>query len=338
MPNQIKTVLIVGLGSIGRRHASIINELFPEINIVALRHTRCKKNDLDKLGLYDCVTSIEEAIAFNPQAAIIASPANMHIKVAKRLAESGINLLIEKPISDSVKGIKELIESCRQNNCILMTAYNLRFLPSLIEFKKQLESSKIGNIYSIRSEVGQYLPNWRPKFDYRDSVSANKNLGGGVLFELSHDIDYLFWIFGPIKWVKSHISKQSNLDIDVEDTANIVLGFSENHDRELTASLNMDFIRHDNTRKCYAIGEQGTLLWDGVSQEVKFFAKSGREWNTIFSSNVDGNFTYFEEIQAFFSSIESNDLPCISGSDGMQVVIAVEAIKKSSETNTKVYL
>ena len=338
MHHFVKTVLVVGLGSIGRRHVGIIRKLFPEINIVVLRHKQCDKNDIDKLDLYKCVTSIDAAIATNPQAAIVANPASMHIEVAQKLAKNGINLLIEKPISDSSKGIQELIDTCHQNNCILMTAYNLRFLPSLIEFKKQLKANKVGDIYSIRSETGQYLPSWRPDSNYKNDVSANKHLGGGVLLELSHEIDYLIWIFGPINWVKSHFSKQSKLEIDVEDTAKIILGFKNVDGSELITSLNMDFIRHDTTRKCFAIGEKGTLLWDGISGRVEYFEKGGKDWNTIFSSKTDRDFTYSEEIKSFFLSIESNKLPCISGEDGMRVISIVEAIKESSNTDSLVYL
>ena len=335
---SIKTVLVVGLGSIGRRHVGIIKELFPEINIVVLRHRQCDKNDIDALGLYKCVTSIDQAIETNPQAAIIANPATKHIEVAEQLANNGIHLLIEKPISDSSMGVQALINICHQNNVILMTGYNFRFLPSLIEFRKQLQAKKIGDIYLVRSEVGQYLPSWRPESDYNNGVSANKSLGGGVLLELSHEIDYLSWIFGSINWVKSHISKQSDLDIDVEDSANIILGFKSTDGRELTASLNMDFIRHDATRKCFVIGEQGTLLWNGISGKVEFFAKGDNDWSTLFSSKADRNYTYTEEIKSFFSSIEFNRSPYISGDDGMHVVSIVEAIKKSSNTNSIVYL
>ena len=118
-----------------------------------------------------------------------------------------------------------LINICQSKKIALMTAYNLRFQPSLQEFRKQIKQQRIGKILSVRVEVGQYLPNWRPESDYRKGVSAQKKLGGGVLLELSHEIDYISWIFGDYKWVKAHISKQSNLEIDVEDTAYLLLGF-----------------------------------------------------------------------------------------------------------------
>jgi predicted dehydrogenase len=334
----IKTVLVVGLGSIGIRYIEILKNLFPEINIVVLRHKQCKKGDISKFGLSDCVTSIEEAILCKPQAAIIANPATNHLEVAFKLAYNGINLLIEKPISESSKGVESLINICRQNNCICMVGYNLRFLPSLLEFRKKLNENRIGDVYSVRSEVGQYLPNWRPNADYTHGVSAKRSLGGGVLLELSHEIDYLQWVFGEINWVKAHKSKQSDLNIDVEDSANVIFGIMRGKGVELTGSLNMDFIRHDTTRKCFAIGEKGTLLWDGVAGLVTCFDKGDNEWKTIFSSKPSKNFTYVSEIKSFFSSIETNQLSYATGEDGLKVISIVEAIHKSSESNSVVFI
>jgi len=218
-----------------------------------------------------------------------------------------------------------------------MTGYNMRFFPSLIEFKKQIHCKKIGKIYSIRSEIGQYLPNWRTESDYRCGVSAQQKLGGGALLELSHEIDYLSWIFGGISWVKSHVSKQSDLEVDVEDSAQVILGFKEVEGAVLTASLNIDFIRHDTTRRCYAIGEKGTLLWDGIKGQVEFFEKSSTHWEVLFSSSPDRDFTYTEEIKSFFSSVDTNKKPYISGEDGLKAVNIIKDIKESSNNNSIVF-
>ena len=337
MDRSIKTILIVGLGSIGKRHVRIIQSIFPSINIIVLRHKQCNSNDIKALGLYKCTSSVDDAIELSPQAAIISNPPSKHMEIAKKLANKGINLLIEKPISNSSEGVQELIDICYQNKVILMTGYNMRFFPSLIEFKKQIHCKKIGKIYSIRSEVGQYLPNWRPESDYRCGVSAQQKLGGGALLELSHEIDYLSWIFGGISWVKSHVSKQSDLEVDVEDSAQVILGFKEVEGAVLTASLNIDFIRHDTTRRCFAIGEKGTLLWDGIKGQVEFFEKSSTHWEVLFSSSPDRDFTYTEEIKSFFSSVDTNKKPYISGEDGLKAVNIIKDIKESSNNNSIVF-
>ena len=338
MKKNVSTVLVVGLGSIGRRHIGIINNIFPDVNIVLLRHKKCSEKEYGSLRINQCVTTLNDAIKTKPQAAIIANPATKHVEIAKYLAYNGIDILVEKPISTNSKDAEELVKICEKNNVILMVAYNLRFLPSLMHFKQYIQSNLIGKIYSIRSEIGQYLPNWRSGSDYRHGVSAKKSLGGGVLLELSHEIDYLKWIFGSITWIKSHTSKQSDLEIDVDDSASIILGFKGGKNKELVVSLNMDFIRHDVTRKCYAIGEKGTLFWNGITGEVKLFLDTDKHWMELFQSSPERDYTYTEEIKSFFNAIESCESPYISGYDGMIAVSIVEAIKKSSSINSIVYL
>ena len=343
MKKTISTVLIVGLGSIGKRHASVIKKLFPKIKIVVFRHKKCDEMDVKSLGLYKCVTSLEEAIATNPQLGIIANPAIHHIKLAKELAIHGIDMLVEKPISTNSIDAKELIELAEKNNIFLTVGYNLRFLPSLIYFKNSIHSGCVGEVYSIRAETGQYLPSWRPGNDYRDSVSANKSLGGGVLLELSHEIDYLMWIFGSISWVKSHASRQSSLELTVDDSASMIFGFKNFKNKgvqgkEIVASLNIDFIRHDVTRQCYVIGEKGTLFWDGITGNVSFFSKENDCWLEMFNSHPEKNYTYEEEIMYFFKSVESGYFPLVTAEEALQVLLVVEAVEESHVKDMKVVM
>jgi len=331
-------VLIVGFGSIGERHISIFKKLFPDISIAVLRH---KKYDgqVNVAGVNCFLSSIESALDFQPQVAIIANPATHHLSVAIPLAKAGIHLLIEKPVSISNQGLDDLIKISKEKNVILMIGYNLRFLPSLQVFRRYLSEKKVGKALSVRVETGQYLPSWRVNKNYRETVSAKRALGGGVLLELSHEIDYLLWLFGPVDWVKSHVSTQSDLDIDVEDTANIILGFDKDvGDYQLTASLNLDFIRHDTTRSCIVIGEKGSLKWDGISGTVDIFEKGGSHWKTIFSDKPERNYTYEKELQHFFECVEKNKDPLITVEDGKESVNVIEAIWKSSKNKKQVSL
>jgi len=337
MAKFIRKVLIVGFGSIGKRHLSILRKYHPNIEITILtRSLEGKKNFEDNNLCF--TTSLKVAIDLKPDAAIIANPSTKHLKISKSLCKHGIHLLIEKPIAAETNGVQSLINYCKLNSIILMTGYNFRFLPSLIEFRKLIRNQEIGNTLSVRAEVGQYLPNWRPDSDYRKNVSAQKKLGGGVILELSHEIDYLSWIFGPITWVKSHASKQSNLEIDVEDTVNIIFGCKKSKKYELTGSLCMDFIRHDTSRFCLAIGEKGSLLWNGISGEVKLFSQNSDNWTVIYKDNPQRDFTYLEEINHFFAAIENLEEPNNSVSDGLETLFIVDAIKRSSKIDTIVYI
>jgi len=335
--SKINTILVIGFGSIGKRHIHILKEQYSAVKLVVLRHKKCNNIDVEEFGLISCVTTVEQALEFKPDAAIIATPATKHIDIALILAKASIHLLIEKPISATSSDVASLIEICQSKKIVLMTAYNLRFQPSLKEFRKQIKFKEIGKVLSVRVEVGQYLPSWRLGSDYRKGVSAQKDLGGGVLLELSHEIDYISWIFGNYKWVKAHVSKQSSLEIDVEDHANIVFGIESDKDNEIVVSLNMDFIRHDNTRQCIAISEKGSLRWDGIKGEVSWFSKASKEWKVIFSQPTEQNYTYKKEIDSFFSAIEKGNVP-VTGEDGLKAVQVIDAIHKSHQSNSMVII
>ncbi len=336
---QVKRILVVGLGSIGKRHIQVIQNLYPKMTIAVLRHRLCDKKEIELAGVDCCFTHIDDAISFKPHAAVIANPATKHLDVAIKLAESGVPLLIEKPISSDISGVQKLINIGIKNHVILMTAYNLRFLPSLIAFKNILAQGKIGQIYSVRAEVGQYLPEWRAGLDYRQSVSAQKKLGGGVLLELSHEIDYLLWLFGAIDWVSGYVSLQSHLEIDVEDTAYVIIGFkSKTTGQQLTASLNMDFIRHDTSRKCEVIGELGSLRWDAVIGKVECFSRGEKDWKLLYSEQPERNHTYIEQMKDFILCVETGTAPRVSAIDGIDTLAVIDAVRKSSDSGKRIFV
>lgn len=326
---MLERLLIVGLGSIGARHAKLARELLPNLEITVLRHGRCPEKD--EYGIDYCVNSLSDALRHNPQAAVIANPATLHLETAIPLARAGVHLLMEKPIADATYGVAELIELCRLHRLVLMTGYNLRFLPSLLRFRELLREESVGRVLSVRAEIGQFLPTWRPNSDYRQNVSAKAALGGGVLLELSHDIDYLRWLFGEVQWVSAFQRKQSDLEIDVEDIAYLTLGF-ECSDRAtaLVASLNMDFLRHDTTRCCTVIGDKGSLRWNALTGTVDLFEPGAHAWQILFSHQHRRDESYSAQWRHFLNCISGTETPLVSGEDGLGVLRIIEAARRSS--------
>lgn len=330
---NFKNIVIVGLGSIGLRHLRIAREIFPESRIAVLRHK--ETNEIPD-GADEVFFNLNHVIQFQPQIAIICSPASTHIEISRALVKQGIHILIEKPISNEKKGLEELNREAVENNCVVTVGYNLRFLPSLKKFKDLIDKNFVGDLYSVRGEVGQYLPNWRKK-DYRKTVSAQKILGGGVLLELSHELDYLRWIFGEVESVQAQLSRQSQLDIDVEDTAHIILKFKENKNNiNLMASLNLDFIRHDTVRMCHAIGDKGSLRWNGLTGDVDLFKSEKSEWKNIYKYEADHDESYKNEWLHFIECINKENTPNISFQDGIKVLDIIDSIKISSSSGKKV--
>ncbi len=332
---QIDRVLIVGLGSIGKRHLRLARALLPNADIRVLRHQVCVTVPEFADGVF---SSLNQAVAFAPQIAVIASPATFHLATALSLAEAGAHLLIEKPISCVIDGVQDLLDCCSARNLTVLTGYNLRFLPSLQRYRDLLKEGVIGTVLSVRCEIGQYLPTWRPDMDYEQSVSAQHKLGGGALLELSHEIDYVRWIFGEVAWVNANLSRQSDLKIDVEDTVHLIMGFVSAGGRHLTATVNLDFIRHDTTRLCTAIGEKGSLRWNGLTGVVEHFEANAKEWNEFFLHQHQRDDSYEFEWKHFLQCVSTKEKPLVSGEDGLKVLQIIDAARLSSESGHKVQI
>ena len=266
---------------------------------------------------------------------MIASPAPFHIATATALAETGAHLLVEKPVSDSCAGVSELIELCAARGQLFQVGYNLRFLETLQCFRTEIAAGRIGTVHAVRCEIGQYLPAWRPDADYRTTVSAQKALGGGVLLELSHELDMLRWVFGEVDWLSVWIGRQSALEIDVEDSAMLQLGFTSGP----VAQLGMDFLRRDTTRTCTALGAEGSLRWDAVAGRVDHFDPEAGRWTEVTQVTPERDASYRAQIAALLAAIaEGPGQPAhptaqhqiaARGADGLAVMLLVEAARRS---------
>ncbi len=327
--------LIVSLGSIGLRHLKNLRYLKPSSKI-AILHLQNKSNDIPNEADF-CFINIQDAINFSPIAAIICSPASLHVKIASQLIARKIHVLIEKPISDKLDGLDPLLETATKMGVLVMTGYNLRFLSSLIKVKAIIKSDLIGKILSVKAEVGQYLPDWRPNTNYINSVSAKKDLGGGVLLELSHEIDYLYSIFGMPHKIFAIGGTYSSLEIDVEDM--ILLNMEYNIPNKMMVNIHMDFIQRKSCRSSKFIGSEGTIFWDVIEDEIVVY-KSDKEPVLKFSNleNSNRNTMYIQELKHFLTCISKGETPQIDGYQGRDVLRIVDAAKKSIQNNSIVNL
>lgn len=322
-------VLIVGLGSIGKRHLRIARELMPNADIRVMRHRPCKEVPELSNG---CIDDVSALLEFSPQMAVVANPAPFHIEATIQLVEMGCHLLIEKPLSDDLESVRPLLELKKRKELVMQVGYNLRFHNALIKYRELIQSGLIGRVLSVRCEVGQYLPSWRPDTDYRLGVSARKELGGGVFLELSHELDYLLWIFGEISTVSGWLEKQSNLEVDVEDSVYLNMQFAPDALASgAVASVCIDFIRHDTTRRCTAIGDQGSLRWNGVTGEIDCWKKGEESWKPLFQYQHERDDTYRSEWEHFLQCIPQRQRPQIALEDGLAVMKVIDAARASSE-------
>jgi predicted dehydrogenase len=278
------------------------------------------------------VHSLEEAVDYGIEAAIIATPAIYHIQQAIYLMEKGVHVLIEKPLSHSLDNMTELLKVNKKTKTVALVGYCLRYNSGALQFNNILKNKKIGQILHVQVDCGSYLPNWRKGQgqDYRESVSAKAELGGGVLLELSHELDYIRWFFGEMKSVYAKIQNSGTLDINVEDSVDMIFSSEQGY----SVSVHLDFNSRYIRRKCIARGTNGDLIWDAITNKVIWIPANGPEELETYKNDCD--YIYREQLKHFFDCIENKKRPLVSLDDGAIVLNMIESAKKSHKISKKV--
>jgi predicted dehydrogenase len=318
-------IAVVGFGSAGVRALEVLRALRPAANFLVVSRRV-------ELG-YDAQTtnSVDDVLTFAPDAVIVTGPSTTRTDVLNRLAGLDVPVFIEKPLAHTLRDAASVLNILGPVVERSQLGYNLRFSESLIAFRDFVRGGRFGRVLRFSAETAQYLPDWRPGRDYRDTVSAQAGLGGGVLLELSHELDYLRWIFGEWDWVSAWTGTTSSLEIDVEDTALVTIGIEgDQAATQLVGQLSLDFVRRDKTRTVTAVCEGGTIRWDGIAGMVEVYDPSLSTWSTLMT---DSGSQSTDEAQwaSFLSVVEQQTAPAVSVADGVAVLRAVEAIRQSHE-------
>jgi len=328
---NVQHIAIVGLGSIGRRHLRLLHEMHPALEITLVRSGKgqpCPEVNLAQREVY----SMAEAIEAGVQAAVISSPSPYHVSQAIELIKAGVHLIVEKPLSHNFQNVKQLQKLAKKKKVVILVGYVLRHDPAANYFEKLLNSGVTGQHLHANIECGSYLPDWRPEQDYRKTVSASKILGGGVLLELSHELDYAQWFFGSIVSVQAFIQNSGTLEVDVEDTAQLLLVSNNN----VPIFIHLDFNRRHPARCCVVRGTAGEMNWDVITKEVRW--SSAKDGDKTKSFHYDRDEIYQTQLQHFLSCIEQGIQPAVTLTDGVQTLKIIEAAHKSHLTGKRIYL
>lgn len=250
-------VLIIGLGSIAKKHVLALRKINPSVEIYALRRSLLEESN----GIMH-IYSLEEVEKLFLNFIIVSNPTNVHFTTLKDIYKLNIPLFIEKPLFSS-KGEKEfqLVDLINRNNSTYI-ACNLRFHKGILEMKKILKDKRVEevNVY-----CGSYLPNWRPEVNYKEVYSANKEQGGGVHIDLIHELDYIYWIFGTPMSTKKTFSNVSSLKISAYDYANYLWTYER-----FNANIVLNYYRKDTKRTFEVLTDNGTYFLDLIENKIYF--------------------------------------------------------------------
>ncbi len=315
-------VLVVGYGSIGKRHVDNLLKYFNTEVIICTKRIDLKINKKCKV-----VKTIELGIKEKPNVAFVTNVTSNHVNSAIKLAKAGIDVFIEKPLSNSMKDIHILSKIAKNKKLKIMIGCNFRFHECIMKIKELLEKNKIGRTIFARVEWGSYLPDWHSYEDYKKGYASRKELGGGVTLTCIHEIDYLHWFFGNVNEVSSFTGKYSDLKINVDDLSAILLKFKNN----VIAEIHLDHFQKPEFRNCKIVGTKGTIYWDSETNEVKLFDKFKNKWiKQLKVKNYKRNDMYVREIEYFLKCVfgkKSIDNDLNEGVKTLQ--IALSAIKSS---------
>jgi predicted dehydrogenase len=258
--------LIAGLGSIGRRHFRNLVAV-GEKDIVLLRTGRATLPD-DELAGYPVETDLREALKkHKPDAVIVANPTSMHLEVAVPAAETGCHILLEKPVSHSLARLEVLQKAVQESGSKILVGFQFRFHPTLNTAHDLIHSNALGDVLAVHVHWGDYLPQWHPWEDYRNSYAARADLGGGVILTLTHPLDYLRYLLGDVESLWCFHGNISSLEIDTEDVAEIGLKFVNG----AVGGVHVNYFQRPPVHRLEIVGSAGTLRWDNADGILHFY-------------------------------------------------------------------
>ena len=324
--------LVIGCGSIGERHIRNLRLLTDQPIIACDTNSERLRLIKEKYHL-ETYLDVDEALNQKPDAVLICTPPTLHISQGLKAVEHDAHLFMEKPLSHSLKHVDLLLKQAKKKNVIIFVGYNLRFHPGIKLLKKLLDEGTIGKVFSARVEFGQYLPDWRPQQNYRQTYTARKELGGGIILDASHEIDYIRYLLGEVTTVSCISATLSDLEVNVEDTAEILTTFKNNG----IAEIHLDFVQREYSRNCKIIGEKGTIVWDYPGNYVKTYNSETKQWTTH-PTVIEPNEMYLAEMKHFLACLQGNATPLVNGDDAKKTLEIVLAAKQSSNTGKMIRL
>lgn len=309
-------VLIIGTGSIGRRHINNLLEICRDAKVALLRQDN-KENAFSRKVDAVILTDINKGLEWNPDFVIIASPSSTHADFLQPVLASNLPVYVEKPVVISNQQLEQISKVASSYSAPSLVGCNLRYLPSIKQIKLMLERGDLGNVVRANLVAGQWLPDWRPDRDYRSCYSADSEMGGGVLFDLIHEIDMAQWFFGPFDFALARTGKNSSLEISSEDTAAILL---DNEKTGVMVTISLDYVSRRPVRRYEIVGEKGTLIWDLQKKQMRVESATETRIVTDRSEDFDVDATYIDALNELIISITNNTQTSHDIFEGMKTI------------------
>lgn len=318
----MKRALIIGLGGAGQRHLRNLLELVPGIGIGAVRRLNRNfeiGNDLtadtatdimEKYGV-TALQSLDEAVEFGPDLAIVANPSAHHAEYCAAMIEAGIPVFIEKPATTTRDDFDRLASLADRHGVTVMVGFQLRWNPCFERLKVLIEEQRIGRIQSVEISVHSHMPSWHGYEKPGEFYAGVKEMGGGVVLTEIHEIDLMCWLFGRPSAVFATGGRIGTENIDVEDT--VCAAMEIEHDGQcFPAALSMSFVQAPPARRFAVNGASGKILVKLPQMTLTVTDASGSEIERLECPDFDRNLLFVNELSEFLTCIETGAEPSTS--------------------------
>ncbi len=342
--------LFVGLGGIGQRHLRNLRALCgDDVEVIAYRVRRQQLVLTDRLQIetgadleskyrVTVCDDLEAALRQRPDVAFVCNPSSLHLETALAAAQARCHLFIEKPLSDRLEQVDELIDLVKRQGRVGFVGYQLRFHPCFLRLQKWLRSKAMGRVLAVRAEVGEYLPNWHPYEDYRQMYAARRELGGGVVLSQIHELDYLYALFGLPRKMFAVGGQLSSLEVDVEDVVSILMECVGENGAGFPVHLHQDYVQRPPGRSCQVVGDTGKAIIDFGALSARRWDETGALVESEDFTGLERNELFLAEMKHFLACLAGDETPLVSLRDGAQSLRMALAAKGSLASGEMVTL
>ncbi|MHC4403329.1 MAG: Gfo/Idh/MocA family protein [Planctomycetota bacterium] len=321
----MKSILIVGVGSIGERHLRCFQATGrAEVSLCDtnddLRRRVAGEYDIDR-----AYPSIDAALADHHDAAVIATPAHLHVSMARTLADAGLHLLIEKPLSIGLEGLDELKAILERRRRVAAVAYVLRGHPGLAAMKGAIGSGRFGRPVQLAAVAGQHFPAYRPA--YREIYYTDRSTGGGAIQDaLTHVLNAAEWLVGPVDGLVADAAHRVLEGVEVEDT----VGLLARHGTVL-ASYSLNQHQAPNEWTITVVCERGTARFELHHHRWRWMTVPDEPWHSESFGPLERDALFVAQADAFLDVLEEGAQPVCTLEEAVQTLRANLAALASVE-------
>jgi predicted dehydrogenase len=320
-------IVIVGTGSVGKRHARNLSDLGCAVSCVDPRKDRLDEIAGEGVTLKSVFASLEEAFAAEEtfDGVVVGSPPSFHLDQSIAALKRGKPVLLEKPVSPDLSSALKLQSAVHDTKVPLLLGYTWRWWPPLLKVKDLVARQAVGQLRHVKFTMSAHLADWHPWERYQDFFMASEALGGGALLDESHWLDLMLWFFGVPEKLFAKIEKISDLEIETDDNVDMLVYYPN----DMRVSLHLDLYARPHEKTIQFVGENGTLIWE--PNRIKLGKGMDPDWE-IEEFNYDRNDMFVEVAKEFLHVLSGGSVTTCTIDDGARVLNLIEAARMSSSS------